>query len=445
MKKISLFFILLLAIASFAQNTVPGHDWVETGQMLRYPSNRFFTAVGIGANEATARENAIVEVRRQISASIDSRTLLTEVQITENNRTTTTSQFDQTHIMAVAGNVEGVQIIATEAREGNFFAFAALEKERFISHQRMKITELRNALIEANKQAQNAEKDGNIALALQIYNSTFDKISAIEAERALLSAATTLNTADGVPISRSQISANIARLAASLRITAASEESQRVFIEDVAELEFTVLVKSDGNEAENIRVLFFDANERRVATALTNHEGLAHFMLGDSAPTARGTHRFTAKIDWNGETIGEARFSYTVQTRELSARISVSVSNDLRNGRAEIERAVLQMFSEHGITNSATSCARITATVSDTPGETVQGVSAARTFVRSTAEVLISVSDQRGTTVFSAGANQLGMANQRTGAVADGVRKMRLGANLSPMQEAIRAVLDGCQ
>ena len=445
---IKLFFAFFMIVtANFAQTvgSLGGDAWVESGQMLRYPTSRFFTAVGVGASERAARENAVVEVKRQISASIDSRAILRETRTAVNNVESETTVFDERSRITTSGDIEGVQIIATATREGRFFAFAALEKENFIAHQRMKISELRTAVIEAERQARGAMAGGRVSLALAFFNTAADRVAQIQAERALLSAAVTLGQEDELPISFAQISAGLASLAATVRISAQSEESQTVFAEKASSLEFLVSVTSNEKPAENLRVFLFNEAGEKTANALTASDGTARLTLGDDAPTDRATHRFTAKIEWGDDFLGEAAFAYTVQTRDLSARITVSVSNDLRSGRAEIERAAIQMLATHGIIHNSRSCARISVDVSDVLGERIDGITATRTFVRSTAQAQISVLDASGAQMFSTNISQLAMANQRTGAVVEAIRNMRLGVNLVPTQNAIFSLTGGAE
>ena len=439
MKKIFL-FVSLLAFMGFAQRAGSPDDWVESGQMLRYPANKYFTAVGIATSEVAARENAIVEVRRQISASIDSRTLSVEVQTITNNRATTSSQLDQNTVMTIVGDIEGVQIIATANRQNNFYAFAALEKEKFVSHQRMKINELRSDLTRTNTQANKALGDNNVALAVSLFNSMLDKITALEAERTLLSAATALTANEEVPVSRSEINTKLTQLFSSIRITASGQSRQVSFIGEAPREPFAVAITANGKPVENMSVSLFNENDRKVATAPSDKEGIARLALMSNIPTSRGTYRFAARIDLDGaQNIADVPFSLSVRTRDISGQISFAFSPELRSGAATIQQAANEMLSNHGILNDDCGCTRISVVISDVLGETIKGVSAARTFVRSTANLQISFTDKSGKQLYSTTVSQLGVANNRVAAVSEAIKKMRMSEDLPEIQNALQA------
>jgi hypothetical protein len=439
MKKIFL-FVFMLAFTSFAQRAGNPDEWVESGQMLRYPASRYFSAVGMGTSEVAARENAIVEVRRQISASIDSRTLSVETHTSVNNRTVTSSHLDQNTVMTIVGDIEGVQIIATATRQNNFFAFAALEKERFVSHQRMKINELRSDLTRTNTQANTALSAHNVALAVSLFNSMFDKISAMEVERTLLSAATALTANEEIPVSRAEINTKLTQLFSSIRITASGQNRQVSFIGEAPNEPFAVAITANGRAVENMQVSLFNENDRKVATASSDRDGIARLALTSNIPTTRGTYRFTARIDLEGaQNIAEVPFTLSARTRDISGLISFVFSPELRSGATTIQQAANEALSNHGILNDDCGCIKISVVISDVLGETIKGVSAARTFVRSTASMQISFTDKNGKQLYSTTVSQLGVANNRVAAVADGIKKMRMSDDLPGIQNALQA------
>jgi uncharacterized ParB-like nuclease family protein len=156
-----------------------GDEWVESGQMIRYPVSKYFTAVGMGNDENSARRNATIEIRRQISQTVKSEQISKEFSITSNNASTDSSLFSAKSKISVVGDITGVEILATSVRGENYYAFAILEKEKFISFQRTKITELQNELKTINAQADKAISDKKVALAISLLNSAKEKILAI--------------------------------------------------------------------------------------------------------------------------------------------------------------------------------------------------------------------------------------------------------------------------
>ena len=413
--------LLLLTMFGVVFAQIRNDDWVDSGQMLRFPASRFFTAVGIGNTETLARENALVEIRRQISATVQSEQILREFSILTNNSAADTSILNTKNRITVDGNVAGVEIIATATRENRHFAFAALEKEKFIALQRTKIRELQGELTKTNNLADRAIRENNIALAITHLNSANEIISAIQNERLTLSAAAVLTENERVPVSRAEIDGKLAGVANSIRMVSSEP--------------FSVKITANNNPVENLPISLLDERNRVVASSRTDKNGNAKFNSDEFMPTTRGTYRFTAKIDLpQVQNLPTVQFSHTVRTQNLSAQITVSVSQDLRGAASTIERAVGEMFSHHGITNDRNAAARITVSVSDTPRERIEGVSESRSFTRSNAVVLVSV---QGKQPFSATFENVGTGSNRNAAVNDGIRKIRFGDALSDIQRAI--------
>ncbi|MCL1945883.1 MAG: LPP20 family lipoprotein [Chitinivibrionia bacterium] len=416
-----------------------GDEWVESGQMIRYPVNKYFTAVGMGNDENSARRNATIEIRRQISTTVKSEQISKEFSITSNNASTDSSLFSARNRISVVGDITGVEILATSVRGENYYAFAILEKEKFISFQKTKITELQNELKTINAQADKAISDKKIALAISLLNSAKEKILAIQSERLLLSAATALTAKEEIPVSRADIDGKLANLLNSIKIVASGGDKQTVFAGEISTEPLSAKVTADGQAIENLSISLFDDKNKKTATAFSDENGSVYFFLDSKAPTLRGTYKYTAKVDLEGvKNSASASFSYTVKIRDLPAQISISLSNDLRKGAAAIESAAKEMLSSHGILNDDCGCFKVSVEISDNPKENIEGLSKQRTFVRSSVTAQISISDDKGKQIYSGSVTNLGAANDRLGAVADGVKKIQLGATMTNINEAVK-------
>ena len=416
-----------------------GDEWVESGQMIRYPASKYFTAVGMGKDDAAARKNAAIEIRRQISATVKSEQISKEFLLTTNNSSTDSSLFSARNRISVGGEITGAEIIATSVRGENYYAFAALEKEKFISFQRTKITELQNELKTINAQADKAITDKKIALAISFLNSAKEKILSIQSERLLLSAAAALTAKEDIPVSGADINGKLANLLNSIKIAVGGGDKQTVFAGEISTEPFSVIVTADGQPIENLSVSLFDDKNKKTATAFSDEKGTAYFFLDSRAPTLRGTYKYTAKIDLEGvKNLAGASFSYTVKIRDLPAQISISLSPELKKSAAAIETAAREMLSNHGILDDKCGCLKISIDISDSPKENIEGLSKQRTFVRSSVTAQITVSDDKGKQLSSGSVTNLGAANDRLGAVADGVKKIQLGAALTDIYEAVQ-------
>lgn len=397
--------------------------WIESGQMIRFPASKYFTAVGIGNSEKKASENALVEIRKQISATVKSEEILSEFSLTTNNSQKDTSVLSMKSKISVAGDIAGVEIIATSKRENNFYAFAALEKEKFISLQKIKISELQNDLVTTNNLANTAIKEQKIALAVSLLNSAKEKISAIQNERILLSAATALTENEKIPVSIAEIDGKLAKIISSIKMVEITPFSAKITANNLA--------------VENLPVSLFDEKNKKIATENSDIKGIVNFVLGENAPTMRGTYNYMAKIDVKGISAQElpvVRFPYSVKTPDLPAEILISVSPELKNGRSAIEKEAFKMLSNHGILNIQNACLKISISISDSPKESIDGISGAKSFVRSEISAQIVISNKTDKQLYSAAISNLGTGKDRITAVGDGVYKLQFGKILSDIQ-----------
>ncbi|MDR0304096.1 MAG: LPP20 family lipoprotein [Chitinispirillales bacterium] len=438
MKKIFLFFVVTAIL--FAQ-PIKDDEWIESGQMLRFPANKYFTAVGIGSNEKNAAENAVVEIQRQISATVKSEQISKEFSLLTNKSSTDTSLLSIRSKFSVAGDIAGVEIIATSTRRDNFYAFAALEKEKFISLQKLKITELQDELIKTYSRANKAISEKKVALAISLLNSANEKITAIRSERILLSAATVLTENEEIPVSKADIDIKLAEMANSIKIISAAGDKQTTFTGEAPTEPFTVIVTANDQPIENLAIALFDEKNKKVASAYSDNDGTAYLFLDEKSPSVVGTYKYKAKFDLpNMQNLTPVDFSYSVKMRPISiwAQISTSVSPALHSGILEIERSAKEMLAQHGILDDRCGCVKISVLISDIQKEAIEGVSATRSFVRCDAVAQIILSDNNGKQLYSANTHRLGTGKDRFSAVADGLKKVQLGEILKDIQNAVQ-------
>jgi len=441
MKK-NFLFVFFVAVALFAQSN-KDDSWVESGQMLRFPSNKYFTAVGVGNSEKNASENAVVEIRKQISATIKSEQISQEFSLQADGVQKDSSVFNVRSKISVFGNVAGVEIIATSTRKNNFYAFAALEKGKFISQQKMKIAELQKELTQTYNSANKAISEKKTALAISLLNTANEKIAEIRYERLLLSSATVLTENEKLPVSKADVDTKIAELWYSIKISAVGGNKQVVFVGEIPAEPFAVKVLADDAPVENLPVALFDEKNRRIAAAQSDNNGLAYLFLSEKSPSSKGTYKYNAKIDLPGvpQNLSTIGLSYSVKARNvsISAKINVSVNKSIpKNGVQTIEQAAREMLSQNGILDDKCGCIKVTVSVSDEQKEAIDGVSAARSFYRSDATAQIAIEDKNGKQIYSGSVKQLGVGKDRILAVADGLKKVQLGEILGEIQEAVK-------
>lgn len=444
MKFKTLLFLTFFTLA-FSQSN-KNDDWIESGQMLRFPASKYFTAVGTGNSAKQANENAIVEIRKQISSTIKSEQIYSEFSIATENSQKDTSIFNTKSKISVAGEIAGTEIIATSKRQDNFYAFAVLEKEKFISLQKTKITELQSELIKTNALAGKAINEQKISLAISQLSAAKEKISAIQNERLLLSAATALTKSEEIPVSKAEIDGKLAQIINSIKMVAENSNNQTVFAGETSEKAFSVKIFYENIPIENIAISLFDEKNKKITTAHSDKNGIADLFLGTNAPSSRGTYKYTAKIDLpevlNIKNLPEIRFSYSVKTKNLPAAVSVKVSSDLKNGSFAIEQATNEILSNHGILNDKCACVKFSVFISDEQKEAIDGLSSTRSFTRSNALMQITISDENDKQLYSANVNNVGTGKDKISAVVDGIHKIRLSTILNDIQNIILSAED---
>jgi len=441
MKRIFLLMFFVAAII-FAQ-PIKDDDWVESGQMLRFPASKYFTAVGVGNSEKSASENAVVEIRKQISATIKSEQISQEFSLQADGMQKDSSAFKVRSKISVFGNVGGVEIIAASTRKNNFYAFAALEKGKFISQQKMKIEELKKELTQTYNSANKAISEKKTALAISLLNTANEKIAEIRYERLLLSSAAVLTENDKLPVSKADVDTKIAELWYSIKISAVDGNKQVVFVGEIPSEPFVVKVLADDTPVENLPLVLFDEKNRRIASAQSDNNGLAYLFLNGKSPSSKGNYQYKVKIDLPDapQNLSMVDFSYSVKARNasVSTKITVSVNKSIpKNGISTIEQAAREMLSQNGILDDKCGCIKTNVSVSDEPKESIDGVSAARSFYRSDVTAQIAVEDKNGKQIYSGSIKQLGVGKDRALAVADGLKKAQLGEVFAEIQEAVK-------
>jgi len=194
---------------------------------------------------------------------------------------------------------------------------------------------------------------------------------------------------------------------------------------------------------ENLPIALFDEKNKKVAAAQSDNNGLAYLFLNEKSPSLKGTYQYKAKIDLPGapQNLSTVDFSYSVKARNfsISAKIFVSVNKSMpKSDISTIEQAVREMFSQHGILDDKCGCVKIIVSVSDEPRESIDGVSASRSFYRSDATAQITIEDKNGKQIYSGSVKQLGVGKDRISAVADGLKKAQLNEVLGEIQETVK-------
>src|SRR5512133_1530687 len=111
--------VMVFAAALFAAKA----DWTATGKHQAYPMEMYFVGVGLSEKGLdAAKQNAVVEVKKQISVKVSATTLdeLTSYSVAGTERTA--SKSESRARLTTSGDVQGIQVVETVKKGKLFYA-----------------------------------------------------------------------------------------------------------------------------------------------------------------------------------------------------------------------------------------------------------------------------------------------------------------------------------
>jgi len=445
---------VIIALVTFASlfASAARDTWVESGEMLRYRHDTYFTAVGMSTESSeAAKNNAIAEVRKQISVEVNATEITREYDryspttgSHSNNR-----EFESRTRLASAGDLQGVEIIATAQRGDIQYAFAALDKELFVANGKAKIQTLNDELERRYNVAQRALVQSDVVTVLSEVGSAREILKEIIDTRLLLTAATTLTENDAPSYSEGDLNSLYESVVVSIEVEKIVGDRQKVIIGAVPAEPFIVKVSAHGQPVPFMPFKLVDEDGDEILRRASNISGEVVFFLGEDAQTSKGNHSYEVipAIDLSRDMrmrLREltSRFVYKVLGNPSYARIEVEVPSDLEEGSDEIRAAAVAMLGEYDILEDSCSCTTVKVSVSAEPGEYVQGVSETRTFQRSSVSTTITVTDENGRGLFSTVKSGGGTGSNMIQSVVSAVEAIRIQDDISDMKNAIGTETD---
>ncbi len=423
--------VLTAATLSFAG--IGACDWVESGQMLRYPAKTWFYAVGSGNSTEAATTSSIIEVRKQLASKVETKQFLAEYDSYDGETSEYSSTYEEQTTLSMKGEVQGVEVISTCEVDGMFYAFAALKKDDFAANTKVRVHELMAELEKVFGKAKSEIGAGNVSKGLVTLAEARQIFERLDATRKLLSAAVKLSEKEKLTITLSDINDLYAESLLSLSTEISGGNKQKITAGMIPEEPFEVKISAKGVGVPNIPFSLKDKSGRKIMKAYSDREGIVSFYLGEKADSEKGTYRFSVEPrikvakQHKGKIKGlTQKFAYKVESNPSYANISVTIQSDLRSKSSLIKKKAHKVLGKYDIMDDNCSCRRLTVEITATKGEYIQGVSAERTFQKSTVNALFTLKNRKGKTLNTFSKSATGLGGDYPSSVAKGVEALRL-------------------
>ncbi len=383
--KLVLFMSLVIISTAFG-----GTKWTDNGKSAEYPRSLYFVGVGLSERGVNyAKQNAMVEVKRQISVNVKSTVTDEQTSSSINGAETYSSKSASRARLESEGEVEGIEIVETTKKNGLFYALAVLDKKKFVSNTKARLAELKENI---NKLVTEAKKDiasAKSGLALKKLSEAKKLITKFLDQRKLLSAATSITNAEKLDITKTDISLLTEKCVTAIKVKKNSGDKQKIKVGMVPEEPFIINITADGMPVSGIFVQLKNDDNKIVAEKFSDENGNVEFILGSEAETSVGDHEYTThlklKVASSLKRVLKATdktFSYEVESNPCFAKIEVEVPNVLRANSKTITSKVKKRLAKYDIKEDPEADYTIKFSLDVKETGRVQGVSRARTFIK---------------------------------------------------------------
>lgn len=445
MKKCTLILVAFLSVL-FAAG-IGDNEWIESGQMLRYPASKYFYAVGSGSTVEGANTSALVEVRKQISSTVKTTQLLSEEDVIDNSSHSYKSRYDERTKISMEGEVNGINLLASGEKDGVYYAFAALEKSVFVANSRAKIKELKAELEKVFGDAKNKITSSDITGGLTKLAEASKIFTRLKSTRTLLTAAAVLTDAEAYTITQSDIAEQYAQCLNSLQTNIIGGNKQVVKAGIIPEEPFEVQIGANGFPVPYIPFKLVTKTGKKVMEGYSDKDGIVSFYLSENANTEKGKHSYSvvpslkvAKQYRSKLKMLSQNFVYKVEGAPVYANIKVEVGGKLASKRRALAKKTRNLLAKYDVLDDSCKCMFVVATITATEGEYIQGVSKERTFLKSKVDILFSLKDKNGKTLDSFSKSGTGMGSDFPSSVMKGIESIKIKDGIMAMKEKLKEV-----
>ena len=430
------FFIIAQAFA--------GDQWVTTGRDIEYPNDFYFVGVGLSERgPEAARQNAMVEVKKQITVKVNASMLDEQMSLSTGGRETSINRVESRSRLTTSGEVQGIEVVKTATQGKITYALAVLDKKNFVANCKAKIAELKGQLAKLVDGAKADIGAAKLGSALSKLSEAKKLIADILDERTLLSAAAEVTKAEELNYTLTDIAALYEQCISSIRITKVSGDNQVFAVGMVPADPFVVTVATaDGASVSMLPIAIMDGSKRLVEK-FTDDKGKAELLLGEKADMSVGSHSYTVAItlqvssDAKKYLTAQAQsFGYTVQSNPCFAKIDVEISQTLASGRDDIIKKVMTRLSKYDIKHDPQAENILKVTVSAVEAGGVQGLSQSSSFIKTDVTMVLTLLDD-GKELATVQGSAKGIGGSVAKSAAQGIDNLKIDKDLKPLIEKI--------
>lgn len=439
--------VFLMPLAAYTQ------QWFATGEDPAYPRMVYFVGVGMSRSSLDeAKNNAVVEVKKQISVNINASVLDKQESLIQGGSEVSSMQKSESRArLTTRGEVQGIEVAKTAQQDGIFYSLAVLDKQNFASNCKAKIGEQSAALERYMSAARDAIGAGNIAPALTNLGAARQALTSMARQRTLLSAAEEISMAQKFPYTVTDIDLLYEKCITSITMEKISGDRQKMQLGEAPNRPLVIAVSINNTPAGGVPVNLVTTDDVIVDTRYTSDNGRASFELLADKVAGTGTHKFTVQLGL--QVSGRLKrklfserehFLLKVEGKPVAVDITVNVADDLLSASDKIKQKLIVALSQQGLGYNPSACARLTVNISATEGGYVQGLSASRTFLRTNVDASFTLAKKGGQNLQSFSASGKGMGSTKGNSVAKAIEKLSIRSQVPDMLSALQSVGGSC-
>jgi hypothetical protein len=417
---------LLLSFAS------ADDKWMESGQNGVFPNEMYFTGLGTSAqSKELAAQNAQLAVKRQISVDVKSSILNEQSSSTLNGEDAyAVDHFESRARLTTEGDIQGVQVVKQGQKKGVFFALAALDKENFESNLRVQILELKADLSQSIEGAKLDISQNKLGKAMTGLLAARLMILDLLEKRTLLSAVAIVGGAESLNYSEADLDVLYSQIVSSLELKNISGDNQVFMMEKPSSEAVVFKVTANEEIVAGLLIAVYDEDKKLIDELYSDKEGLVRFDLGKKGDLAVGHHEYRVslklKVKSNYRKLLRAQdkeFRYEVESKPCYVQVNVDGDSEMK---AMIEKKLLKYDIQHLEVASKVLNVKV---VGAETGRT-QGVSAARSFVKTEVEVSFDLKNTQGKSLYAFQKSANGLGNSFGKSVLKAVSNLKISKGI---------------
>ena len=417
--------------------------WEETGQHIKYPRDVFFVAVGVGDNAAWARNAAIGNIEKQITADVTVDEWEKDVIKIVDDVATRSIQIQHMVQVSAAGGLEGVEVVATSHSNNTYFALAVLNKRRFATNTRDLLENKNHVVVENMRRAKEEIARSNLGEALALISAAKSAYRSIPYLRRRLSAITRVPSMKVPGISAAEFQILTEKCISSIHVEKVSGDNQGIEVGQVPNDPFVIRLKAGDNNLRGIWVRLLDEDGDVVEERISGPDGLAVFMPSSTWNDSVGKHEYTTqvrlKVRRKFRRVLDSKnmtFHYKVKSRPCAARIETELDPRLEPRRSEVRKSLLTRLARYGVNESSDALNVLRMALRVDEVTSVSGVSRESSLARVKGTLELAVIENNTTTAtFSK--RLKGVGNTPSNAIDKALKKVSLKKHIEQLIAAL--------